>query len=221
MKRIACLLLALSLPPAIAPAAEPATQPAAQKEPVLRGELAEMAAQLNLTLEQKIAMAERVRERDAALKQWDAGAGLRMDAVQKAIAAARASGDKKSLDLHAQEFNALRQQRAAVGRRYDRDIYALLTPEQQARWTAHHIHQRYAAVPFRHLELTKEQERAIKDRFMDASEELYGTPSGDAREAIARRIRDEVEASVLTDEQRLKLNAERDARIKPKPAKVK
>jgi Spy/CpxP family protein refolding chaperone len=188
---------------------------------VLRGGLAEMATELDLTREQKIAMAERAAERDAALRQWDAGAGLRMEAVQKAIAAARASGDKKALDLNAQEFNALRHQRAAVGRRYDRDIYQLLTPEQQARWTAYHTHHRYAAVPFRHLKLTQEQERAIKDRFLAARDELHGAADGDAREAIARRIRDEAEAEVLTDEQRLKLNAERDARIKPKPTKTK
>jgi hypothetical protein len=204
---------------AAAGAGVPATQPQPQTpKPVLPSSYFQLAHDLDLDAAQRDMIAEKVADRTAALRVWDAQHQSRMDELARLMAQARQSADKQTLSVHAREHTALRAERAALGRRYEEAMIKALPPQKQALWYGYEAYAMQTR-GFRNLDLSEAQAAQIKERFLTAGTQLQEAATYHQRATIAAQIREQVEAEVLTEAQRADLAGERSGVKRPKPAK--
>lgn len=199
-------------PPAAEAAREAASAPASQ--PALRGEYAILASQAALSEEQRAALAQRVAARQAALEAWDAENGEKLEETARQ---ARATRDPAAAEPLREQRDALRAQRAALAERHDREVLAVLTPEQRATWEAFRLN-RQALRRCAGAELTDEQRAQILSLCQAAIRQAAQTEAPPAYERVQAALNETIEREVLTDAQREAIRRRPTSRPASRPA---
>jgi Spy/CpxP family protein refolding chaperone len=226
MKRITWLLLALAVAVLVASpilAAEKAAKGRKAKggSDALRGEYAIMASECGLTDQQKTDLKAKVKARKDAQKAWMDANGDKYKALREAYAKAKEAGDKDAMKKARDELKGL----GTDARKAEADsmtaIYAVLTPEQKAKWKAFQTY-RTLMRRYKRLNPTEEQTAKIREAAAAASKGL-GAVAGDDKESrkkqgeIQKELHKTIEETILTAEQREALQKKPEK----KPAKKK
>ncbi|MCX5662802.1 MAG: hypothetical protein NTW19_24230 [Planctomycetota bacterium] len=212
-RRLLALGLALSLPVAAyaqAPkhakhdaAAKPAAAPAPAKEakakPVLTGEYAIMASELNFTDDQKTQLAAKIHDRETQTKAWEAEHGAKLTEVEAAVKAAKEAKDKDKLAAAVKEHDSLTAGKAQIKTNFDASVKALLTPEQTKNWEGFNLY-RSTLMGLSKAKLTDAQKAEVRSRAMKAAADTTGKSN-------AKTLKESIVSEVLTAEQRTELTA--------------
>jgi Spy/CpxP family protein refolding chaperone len=178
----------------------------AVKENALRGEYAIMAAQCNLTDEQQNALKTKIAARHAAMEAWIKANGSKLETLQEAVKNPKDPNDKEAINRMAEELKAIEADRVRIQATFDADLQAILTPDQQLRWTSFRLN-RLEMGRYRKISLTVEQIKKIKEAADAAAKETLDV-KGDEKAAKAGRaevelkLRKTIEETILTPEQR-------------------
>lgn len=161
---------------------------------------------------QRTQLAELVKQRAAALKQWDSEHG---DALKAADAARKQAGKDREANPDAyaaarSAHQALRNQRREIEQQYWSQMQALATPAQLQRWNAYNMANGMAS-RFRKVkpQLSDEQKTAMQTMCLQALPRIDSLQSEDEKKAARKQLQDAIAESVLTAEQK--------ASIAPKP----
>jgi Spy/CpxP family protein refolding chaperone len=199
------------------PAAKPAAKAKADKPPALKGLYAQMPGELSLSEEQKAKVLTVATERDAAIRAWNETNKVKIDELKAKVESASGGGDKAAAKAARDESARLKAEQTALGDKYDAQIEAVLTPEQQARWAGYKLFVGNAGM-FKKLNLTDEQKNQLKERYIQAGAQIKAAGTAKEKSAIGAKIREQAEAEILTAEQRAALTAEREAAKKAREA---
>jgi len=232
MKRFTWLLLGLAV---VVLAASPIL--AAQKadkgkkakggSDTLRGEYAIMVSRCELSDQQKTDLQAKVKARKEAQAAWQQANGEKQKALREARKKAKEAGDKDAMKKARDDLKALDAGRRKIDADTMAAIYAVLTPEQKAKWKAFQTYRRLMR-RYKRVGLKKDQQAKIRELAAGAGGDLAGLRSEDndtrkkAREAD-KKLRTTIEQQVLTAEQReaLQKKPEKKPRPEKKPAKEK
>jgi Spy/CpxP family protein refolding chaperone len=100
-------------------------------------DLAQLDSQLTLTDEQKKKLQEIKEKRDKALEKYDQLSEKRTSAVEKRLEQVRGRKDREANNLRKQAegfLKSVRAGRARLAAGYEKKMFAVLTPEQRAKW---------------------------------------------------------------------------------------
>jgi Spy/CpxP family protein refolding chaperone len=199
------------------PADKPAAKAKADRAPALKGLYAQMPGELSLSEEQKAKILTISTERDAAIKAWNQTNEAKLKELRAKAESAMGGGDKAGAKDARDEAARLKAEQTAIGDKYDDQIEAVLTPDQQARWAGYKLYVGNAGM-FKKLNLTEEQKNQLKERYIQAGAQIKAAGTPKEKSAIGAKIREQAEADILTAEQRAALTAEREAAKKAKEA---
>jgi len=232
MKRVTWLLLGLAV---VVLAASPIL--AAQKagkgkrskggSDAMRGEYAIMASQCELSDQQKTDLDAKVKARKEAQAAWQQANGEKQKALREAQKKAKEANDKDAMKKARDDLKALDAGRRKIDADTTAAIYAVLTPEQKAKWQAFQTY-RTLMRRYKRLNPTEAQTAKIREAAAAAAKDL-GAAAGDDKEARKKRaeayknLRNTIEETILTPEQReaLQKKPEKKPRPEKKPAKEK
>ena len=181
----------------------------------LRGEYAILVSECNLTADQQAQLKAKVEVRNQAMAEWKQASGAKADELKKAMKAAKEAGNKEEMKRLGQEMKALMAERRQMDEKTMADIYAILTPEQQARWTGFSLY-RQTMRWCKRAGLSEEHEATIRKMADAKAKDMAGAADEKAERQIATVLRKEVEQNVLTAEQREALGRKA---TKERPAK--
>ena len=232
MKRITWLLLALAVAVLVASpilAAEKADKGKKAKggSDALRGEYAIMVSECGLTDQQKTDLKAKVKARKDAQKAWMDANGDKHKALRDAYSKAKEAGDKDAMKKARDELKGLDTERRKADADSMTAIYAVLTPEQRAKWKAF---QTYRTLMRRYKRLNPTEAPTAKIRAAAAAASKGAVAgAGDDKEARKKRaeadkeLRKTIEETILTAEQReaLQKKPEKKPRPEKRPAKKK
>jgi len=232
MKRVMWLLLGLAVVVLVASpilAAEKAAKGRKSKgDPdALRGEYAIMAGQCELTDAQKADLKAKVKARKEAQKAWMEVNGDKANALREAHKKAREAKDADAVKKARDDLKALDAGRRKIDADTMTAIYAILTPEQKAKWKAFQTY-RTLMRRYKRLNPTEAQTAKIREAAAAAVKDLSAA-AGDDKESRKKRaeadkkLRQTIEEDVLTAAQReaLQKKPEKKPRPEKKPAKEK
>jgi len=232
MKRVMWLLLGLAVVVLVASpilAAEKAAKGRKAKgDPdALRGEYAIMAGQCELTDAQKADLKAKVKARKEAQAAWMEANAEKQKALRDAQKKAKEANDKDAMQKARDDLKALDAGRRKIDADTMTAIYAILTPEQKAKWKAFQTY-RTLMRRYKRLNPTEAQTAKIREAAAAAAGDLAGLRSEDkdarnkAREAD-KKLRQTIEETILTAAQReaLQKKPEKKPRPEKKPAKEK
>jgi len=242
MKRVTWLLLGLAVVVLVASpvlaAADAGEKPAeakkaarskkGQRDPdALRGEYAIMASTCGLTDQQKADLKAKVKARKEAQAAWMEANGDKYNALRDAYKKARTDKDQDAARKAREDLKALDAGRRKIEADTMAAIYAVLTPEQKAKWDAFRVY-RTLMRRYKRLNPTEAQTAKIREAAAAAAKDL-GAAAGNDKEARKKRaeadknLRKTIEETILTAEQReaLQKKPEKKPRPEKKPAKEK
>ena len=186
-------------------------KPGAKKAPRQSGMVKQITEVCGLTAEQQTALQEALKPYLAAQKDAkDKGAELR-----KAAAEARKAKDKdkmKDIGKQMKELQKPVEEALAAAMK-------TLTPEQQAKWAAHQLAEPILA-RFKKLGLSEEQVKKIVDLCGAKAAELKDADPKSKRRAMGELTK-EVQANILTEDQKAKVKAPKKGGGEKKPRKPK
>ena len=232
MKRFTWLLLGLAV---VVLAASPIL--AAQKADkgkkakggsgALRGEYAIMVSQCELSDQQKTDLAAKVKARKEAQAAWQQANGEKQKALREAQKKAKEANDTDAMKKARDDLKALDAGRRKIDADTMAAIYAVLTPEQKAKWQAFQTY-RTLMRRYKRLNPTEAQTAKIREAAAAAAKDL-GAAAGDDKDARKKRaeadkkLRKTIEETILTAEQReaLQKKPEKKPRPEKKAAKEK
>jgi len=201
-------MLAAGLAPAApAPPDTPKADEAKKPESFLtESELALMVRECKLSEDQQARLREAAAAATATAQEWQKTRGAKLEACQRAWAAARAAGDAAAMQKALNDAQPLLQERQALLTRVQRSIVAILTPEQQAAWQAFSLLRTVAAV-FAKANLTSEQVATCKAMCTAAAKDILaikgeGPETVKAQGAVVSKLLADVRDQVLTADQR-------------------
>lgn len=231
MKRVMWLLLGLAVVVLVASpilAAEKAAKGRKSKgDPdTLRGEYAIMASQCELTDAQKADLKAKVTARKEAQKAWMEANGEKSNALREAYKKAREAKDEDAVKKARDDLKALEESRRKIETDTMAAILATLTPEQKAKWDGFRVY-RTLMRRYKRLNPTEAQTAKIREAAAAAAKDLGA--AGDDKESRKKRaeadkkLRQTIEETILTPEQReaLQKKPEKKPRPEKKPAKEK
>jgi len=100
-------------------------------------DLAQLDSQLTLTEEQKKKLQEIKEKRDKALEKYDQVSQKRVSTVERNLEKVRGRKDREANNLRKQAegfLKSVRVGRTRLATGYDKKMFAVLTPEQRAKW---------------------------------------------------------------------------------------
>ena len=186
---------------------------AGKKSSGLRGEYAILASECNLTAEQEASLKAKVEARNQAMAEWQQAHGEKALDIRKAMKAAKDAGNKEEMKRLGEEMKALSTERRQMEEKTMAAIYAILTPEQNTTWAGFRLY-RQAMGWCKRAGLSEEQQATIRKMADARAKELADASDEKAQRQINIALREEIEQSVLTAEQREAL-AKKPTKTKP------
>jgi len=193
----------------------------------MRGEYAIMASQCELSDQQKADLEAKVKARKEAQAAWMQANGEKYKALREAYNKAKEAGDKDAMKKARDDLKALDAGRRKIDADTRAAIYAVLTPEQKAKWQAFQTY-RTLMRRYKRLNPTEAQTAKIREAAAAAAKDLSAA-AGDDKESRKKRaeadknLRKTIEETILTAEQReaLQKKPEKKPRPEKKTAKEK
>ncbi len=187
----------------------------------LRGEYAILASECDLTAEQEAELKTRVQARKQAMAEWQQAHADEAANLKQAVRAARDAGNKGEAKRLTQRVKALSAERQQLDELTMAQIYAVLTPEQMTTWAGFRLYRR-AMRWCKRAGLTEEQQAAIRKMADAAAKRLARAGGKPGEDPVLTALRQEIERTVLTAEQREALGRKpTKERPEKKPAKEK
>ena len=214
---LAALVLTASPVPAAEGAAEKRAKPASN---ALRGEYAMMARECGLTEQQQADLKVKINARKEAVDAWQKANGDRSNALKEALKKAREAGDRDAVKKTQADLAALQVERGKVNADSMAAILAIMNDEQRPKWQAFAVYRNMMG-RYKKVNPTDEQVAKIKEAAAATAKELAAVTGtdGEARKAkgeIQKKLRNTIEQTILTAEQREALAKKPEA--KPKKA---
>lgn len=199
------------------PAGEKKAKPASD---ALRGEYGMMASECGLTDQQQADLKAKLNARQQAMEAWQKDNGDRANALKDALKKAREAADKDAAKKAQADLAALTTEREKVDADSMAAILAIMNDEQKAKWQAFQVY-RSVMGRYKRVSPTDEQVAKMKEAAAAAAKELSAVTGTDkeARKAkgeIETKLRNTVEQTILTAEQREALSKKPE----PKPKKA-
>jgi len=215
MKKFACLLytsVALFLPAAPLTAAKdstattaPTTKPSdgGTAGPELRGEYALIAAQAELTGEQRTQLAAIVTEARAAEARMQAANKDKLGKLRKDLADARKSNNRQAIAKASQQIMKINSAATKAKKALRARVLGLLTPEQKIKW-AGFVFYRSACGVLAKANLTDDQKTAARKLCDEAARQLGAAALKKSRKTVAaqKKLLARIKADILSDRQR-------------------
>jgi Spy/CpxP family protein refolding chaperone len=158
---------------------------------------------LDLTEAQKTQISEKFAAQKAALAEWTTKHGGREAEIKQGLIDAKAAKDKEKMNSLSKESATLKAERAAIEEKYQGEIKAVLTPEQQKKMAVANIYSGLANT-FSKANLTEAQKAEVRARAAKAADEVAGKDEM-AKKTILNNVREGIKKEVLTDAQRAEL----------------
>ena len=206
------LLWCLTIPAMAQPGRQPVSphqQPptAKQQHPDM---LAVMTKEVGLTRDQQAKMKAKISAMEVALKNWDAKNKAKMEKLKAEMQAAVKAKNKEKMQQVQKNFMPLIKTRNEIGAKYAREIIAVLTPAQKAKWEVYLLYQPLSSRYMR-LKLTQVQQDKIKNMCKTAlAQKKPADNDANARVQLFHQLCADVEKKVLTDAQRKQLKADEE-----------
>jgi len=174
----------------------------------LKGENAAMVKVLDLTADQQARIKEKEQTLAETLKTWDANNKERLDNLTTELKAAKQARDKAAIKKAGADLDAVKSERDALKKAGQKDILALLTPEQQQAWTLYRFQQGMLK-RFTGAKLTDEQVAKVKELSANALKEFNALPDNEkkGRRKVNETLVKTIQEQVLTGEQREAMKA--------------
>ncbi len=169
----------------------------------------------NLTEEQQKKLAEVHAAGQKAMKEWQEANAEKLKAARDKMKAAREANDREAMKKASEEMKALNGERAAVTKKTQDEMLAVLTDEQRAAWQLHND-VRGVTGRFRKAKLTEEQMAKVNELVANHMKDVDRSDRKAVAEAT-KKIHKAIHDDVLTDEQREAVKAKPPARPKKAP----
>ncbi len=203
---------AKTAPPAKADAPAKTDAPAKAddaKTSVIDEESALLAKEAKLTPEQKVKLAEAVAAAKTAMDAWDKANEAKVQAFNKALAAAREAKDRVAFQKALDDARPMLAESRALQQKHYKATMSILTPEQKATWIGYVLWNDMTG-QCKPLKLTAEQTAKLRTLCNATGKELAALPEGDTiteadmktRQAIQQKMVTSFVDSILTAEQR-------------------
>jgi Spy/CpxP family protein refolding chaperone len=167
----------------------------------LRGEYAILAGECSLTADQEAALKAKIQARNQAMAEWQQANGSKSEEIRKAMKAAKEAGNKEEMKRLGEEMKALSAERRQMEEKTMADIYAILTSEQKQKWAGFRLY-RQAMGWCKKANLTEEQQATVRKMADAKAKDVADAADEKAQRQVAMALRKEIEASVLSAEQR-------------------
>ena len=184
---------------------KPAKAPKPERS-VITGQYKEMVEWCGLDANQQAQLEAAIKARNEKVKAWEEANAATLKDLQTKMADARKAENKDAMKAAQDQMKPLSEARQKVQAEGEAAIAAVLTADQKNLWAGHSLYQG-AISRLRKANLTEAQQKQIREMAIAAGKGIAAAADRKAQGAIQKKLAEDIEANVLTAEQKEALKA--------------